>query len=60
MGPISVEPSKQSQGIGARLMKRALAEFKSLKANGCVWLGDPGYYHRIGFRPVDGLVLPDE
>ena len=59
LGPISVRPNEQGKGIGSKLMHSALAELKCLKANGCVLLGDPSYYHRFGFEPLDGLVFPD-
>ena len=59
LGPISVIPNEQGKGIGSKLMHAALAELKSLKANGCVLLGDPNYYHRFGFEPMAALVLPD-
>ena len=59
LGPISVEPNTQGMGIGSKLMHAALAELKSINANGCVLLGDPGYYLRFGFKPLIGLVLPD-
>lgn len=59
LGPISVVPTEQNKGIGSKLMHAALSELKNLKANGCVLLGDPNYYRRFGFKPIDGLVLPD-
>lgn len=59
LGPISVIPCEQGKGIGSKLMHAALSELKNIKANGCVLLGDPNYYHRFGFEPIDGLVLPD-
>lgn len=59
LGPISVLPDQQAQGIGAMLMNRALKRLRALKANGCVLLGDPNYYKRFGFSPDDRLVLPD-
>ena len=59
LGPLSVIPNEQGKGIGSKLMHRALAELKNLEAKGCVLLGDPNYYHRFGFEPIDGLVLPD-
>jgi putative acetyltransferase len=58
LGPISVMPHEQGKGIGSRLMHAAFGELKNLKANGCVLLGDPNYYQRFGFKPIDGLVLP--
>lgn len=58
LGPISVNPDAQGVGTGSELMHAALKELKNINAKGCVLLGDPGYYHRFGFKPVDGLVLP--
>ncbi|QFU22379.1 N-acetyltransferase [Shewanella eurypsychrophilus] len=59
LGPISVIPTEQNKGIGSKLMHAALSELKNLNANGCVLLGDPSYYRRFGFKPIDGLVLPE-
>ncbi|MBV1959701.1 MAG: N-acetyltransferase [Pseudomonadales bacterium] len=59
LGPISVLPARQGKGIGSQLMRVAISELRSLGANGCVLLGDPGYYFRFGFKPIDGIVLPD-
>ena len=58
LGPISVLPERQMQGIGSRLMERALSELGGIQAAGCVLLGDPAYYARFGFRPHPGLELP--
>ena len=58
LGPISVLPNNQSKGIGSKLMNAAIQEVKNIKAKGCVLLGDPNYYHRFGFKPREGLVLP--
>lgn len=57
LGPISVVPDRQGQGIGSRLMHAALAELRRQGAAGCVVLGDPGYYGRFGFAARPGLVL---
>lgn len=58
LGPISVAPEHQRRGLGARLMKQALAELRGLGASGCVVLGDPNYYARFGFRGEPPLALP--
>jgi predicted N-acetyltransferase YhbS len=58
LGPISVTPSRQGQGIGAALMNAALAELRRLGGQGCVVLGDPAYYGRFGFAAHPGLRLP--
>ena len=57
IGPISVWPDRQGQGIGSALMQAALAELQQLGAMGCVVLGDPGYYSRFGFAVHAGLEL---
>ena len=59
LGPISVLPSEQGEGIGSKLMNAAIAELKSRAASGCVLLGDPQYYQRFGFKPLAGLTLAD-
>ncbi len=58
LGPISVLPEWQGRGVGSALMEAALRDLQGQGAAGCVVLGDPGYYHRFGFRPHPGLVLP--
>ncbi len=58
LGPISVLPAWQGQGIGSRLMKQALAELRAMQAAGCVLLGDPAYYGRFGFQAHADLQLP--
>ncbi|CAK16046.1 GNAT family N-acetyltransferase [Pseudomonas entomophila] len=58
LGPISVLPARQGQGIGSLLMKAALAELQRMGGAGCVVLGDPAYYGRFGFKPQPGLTLP--
>ncbi|CAI3804851.1 hypothetical protein GLGCALEP_03730 [Pseudomonas sp. MM221] len=58
LGPISVLPGWQGQGIGSALMQAALTELQKQGAAGCVVLGDPAYYSRFGFIAEAGLVLP--
>lgn len=50
LGPISVDPAMQNQGIGFRLIQRGIADMRAMKANGIVVLGDPDYYRRFGFE----------
>ncbi|MCA9500704.1 MAG: N-acetyltransferase [Nitrospira sp.] len=58
LGPISVAPEWQRQGVGSALMGQALTELKKLDAAGCVVLGEPQYYGRFGFKSDPELVLP--
>jgi putative acetyltransferase len=57
LGPISVLPEFQRQGIGKSLMLEGLSLLKSLGARGCVLVGDPGYYERFGFRSLPDLAI---
>lgn len=59
LGPVSVAPGRQGQGIGSALIREGLARLAAAGAKGCVLLGDPGYYRRFGFETDPGLVLPD-
>lgn len=58
LGPVSVLPELQRQGIGTRLVQRALELARRLGASGCVVLGDPVYYGRFGFKAEPALTLP--
>lgn len=56
LGPISVLPELQRQGIGTALMHEGLSQLRAMGANGCALVGDPAYYERFGFRSVPELV----
>ncbi|MBO6768800.1 MAG: N-acetyltransferase [Erythrobacter sp.] len=58
LGPIAVLPSLQRQGVGLRLMQRAIADMRMRGARGIVLLGDPAYYQRFGFEHDPQLVFP--
>ncbi len=58
LGPISVLPALQGQGIGSALMHAALDGLRARGAAGCLLVGDPAYYTRFGFKPVSGLLYP--
>mgnify|MGYP001038383951 CR=1 FL=1 len=55
LGPISVVPELQKQGIGSKLIQEGLARLRGLDAKGCVLEGSPAYYQRFGFKPIAGL-----
>ena len=57
LGPVSVLPEFQKQGIGRDLIETALSQLKKQQAKGCVVLGEPDYYARFGFLPLSSLVL---
>ncbi len=57
LGPVSVLPAYQRQGIGKALIREGLSRLKDLQARGCCLVGHPEYYPQFGFQNVAGLVL---
>ena len=57
MGPVSVRPDRQRQGIGKALINEGLRLLKEAEAKGCVLVGDPKYYEQFGFGNLTGLIL---
>ena len=63
LGPVSVLPEYQKQGIGKSLVNKGLSMLKELDGQGCALVGDPNYYKRFGFRDIPDLVhegIPQE
>ena len=63
LGPVSVLPEYQRQGIGKSLIQEGLSALKGLGGQGCVLVGNPKYYKRFGFRNIPDLVhegIPQE
>jgi putative acetyltransferase len=56
LGPISVMPEYQKQGIGKTLVNEGLSLLKAQGGKGCALVGDPGYYQRFGFRNIPSLI----
>ncbi len=55
LGPVSVLPDCQCNGVGSALISEGLSRLKKLKAQGCCLVGHPGYYDRFGFKNPPGL-----
>lgn len=49
LGPVSVAPSWQKQGIGTTLIGEGLSRMKKRGTAGCVLIGAPDFYQRFGF-----------
>jgi putative acetyltransferase len=63
LGPVSVLPGFQKQGIGRALILEGLSSLEKRGAQGCMLVGDPDYYQRFGFRNYPELVhegIPQE
>jgi putative acetyltransferase len=54
LGPVSVLPELQGQGIGGLLIREGVKRLVAKGAAGIILVGDPNYYRRFGF-----LVSPD-
>ena len=57
LGPVSVDPAYQHQGVGSQLIRRGLDEIRKMNAKGCVLLGEPEYYQRFGFTVNESVTL---
>lgn len=63
LGPISVLPDYQRQGIGKSLIDEGLSLLKNMGAQGCALVGEPNYYKRFGFQNYPELIhegIPQE
>ena len=58
LGPVSVSPGRQREGIGRQLVDAVLSRLRAAGSRGCVVLGDPAYYGHFGFRALPALRLP--
>ena len=60
LGPLAVDPTCRKLGVGAALMKHALAAAKARGHGAVILLGDAPYYARFGFsgRKTGALSLP--
>ena len=56
LGPVSVHPNFQREGIGKALIQEGLSRLRNLKAKGCCLVRHPQYYRQFGFKNVEGLV----
>jgi putative acetyltransferase len=57
LGPVSVLPAYQRQGVGKALIREGLSRLKDLNAKGCCLVGHPDYYRKFGFMNPSGLVV---
>jgi putative acetyltransferase len=51
LGPLSVSPDHQRNGVGSALLHAVLAAADALDEPLVALLGDPAYYRRFGFQP---------
>jgi len=58
LGPVSVQPRHQGQGVGSALVRRGLDVLRAENAAGCVVFGNAAFYGRFGFRAHEQLTYP--
>jgi putative acetyltransferase len=56
LGPLSVLPAYQRQGVGKALVEAGLSRLKGLNAGGCCVVGHPDYYRKFGFANTPRMV----
>lgn len=59
LGPVSVLPSFQGQGIGGALIRRGLEILRGQAAAGCVVVGTPELYRKFGFQNDPQITFAD-
>lgn len=52
LGPMAVVPSRQREGIGARLVRASIEAARALDVGAVFVLGHPEYYPFFGFEPA--------
>ncbi len=57
LGPIAVHPTRQGEGIGARLMGETLEDARALGWERVILVGDEPYYARFGFSRAAAAAL---
>ncbi|MDH3387201.1 MAG: N-acetyltransferase [Gammaproteobacteria bacterium] len=57
LGPMSVAPQRQRQGIGSALVQAGLDECRRLGCEAVFVLGHPHYYPRFGFVPASKFAI---
>jgi putative acetyltransferase len=60
LAPVAVAPELQRQGIGSALIRWSLEECRRLGHRVVIVLGEPAYYHRLGFTSASdfGIECP--
>ena len=60
MGPLGVVPTRQSMGIGSRLVMEGIDRCRADGCDGVVLLGGPTFYSRFGFLPARAFNLTSD
>ncbi|MBK5938165.1 GNAT family N-acetyltransferase [Halochromatium roseum] len=58
LAPVAVATDQQGKGIGQRLLNHGLAALRSAGVDIVMTYGDPGYYAKVGFKPISEADAP--
>ena len=58
LGPIAVDASRRSAGLGAELVAACVDFARVSETGGVLLVGDRAYFERFGFAPASEAVLP--
>ena len=58
LGPVSVHPTTQGEGLGAFLMRESLEKAREMGWARVMLVGDLPYYQRFGFNKLEGVEMP--
>lgn len=58
LSPMAVTPDKQGQGMGQKLIKHAIKKLSGGSESFVVTYGDPNFYSKVGFKPLQEARLP--
>lgn len=53
LAPVAVDTGHQGKGIGQKLIRHGLAELKACGSSLIITYGDPAFYAKVGFRPLE-------
>lgn len=58
LSPVAISSDQQRRGIGTELICFGLQTLGNFGVDIAVTYGDPDYYERVGFKPIDAAIIP--
>ena len=56
LSPVAVHPEHQKKGVGQALISFGLEQLKAAGVERVFTYGDPNYYNKVGFEPIDETI----
>ncbi|MFW8594612.1 GNAT family N-acetyltransferase [Cribrihabitans neustonicus] len=58
LSPMAVAPARQGTGVGQGLLRHALEALRGAGVEIAITYGDPAFYSKVGFKPMDPAEVP--